>query len=79
MNKVLTMSNGTRYAIFDEIYAGDRRFAIAFRVEGVNPTNEYVICEVKLAKDGTMYLVDIRDLDTYKNVSTTFIRRLTKE
>ncbi len=79
MNKVFTMNNGDRYAIFDEIYDSDRRFAIALKLEGDNPTNDMVICELKLAKDGTLYLVDIKDESIYRFISSEFIKRLTKK
>ncbi len=78
MNEVFTMSNGTKYALLDEIYAGDRRFAVVLKADDESVDN-YVICEVKLAKDGTLYLVDIRDKNLYKEVSSTFKLRLTKE
>ena len=79
MNKVFTMSNGTKYALFDEYYENGRRFVICFRIEGDKPTNELVIGEAKFAKDGTLYLVDIKDRETYKNVSSAFELKLTKK
>lgn len=79
MNKVFTMSNGTKYAVFDEIFESGRRFVIGFKVVDDKPTNELVIGEAKLAKDGTLYLVDIKDRDTYRIVSSEFERKLTKK
>jgi len=79
MNEIFTMSNGTKYAIFDEVFDSGRRFVIGFKVVDDKPTNELVIGETKLAKDGTLYLVDIKDRDTYRIVSSEFERKLTKK
>ena len=79
MNEIFTMSNGTKYAIFDEVCDSGRRFVICFKVVDDKPTNELVIGETKLAKDGTLYLVDIKDRDTYRIVSSEFERKLTKK
>ncbi len=79
MNKVFALSNGIKCAIFDEMFDSDRRFVIGLKIVDDKPTNELVICEAKLAKDGTLYLVDIKDRDTYRIVSSEFERKLTKK